>query len=353
LKRTVKLLPAVALAASILLPGSAGAQSVLERTPNLSGGWVGAGGTGHFNFLHRFHTAGEANKVVNWPGFLLGYSASDVLLAGAHYTSFSQLVEGEFNEWELFVRFAPLPPGAGLPLSVAVTGAYNEAAESVDGELAVGVPLGRLAVLGALRAFSNGFGTADARVAAGGGASFRLTERVALAGDVVTPLGTREGEGIAWGAALQLEIPSTPHSLSLQVANTNSSSLQGSSSRPVLGRTGPRWGFEFTVPLTLARYLGGGGDARDVTITADTVRVPIRDFEFGIQRLVVQPGTTVIWVNEGDVAHTSTSDAELWSSPFLATGESYSRVFDEPGEYPYHCAPHTFMTAVVVVQGVG
>jgi plastocyanin len=351
LKRTPHLLCAVALAATLLAPAGARGQSVLHRTPNLSGGWVGSGGTGHFNFLHRFHTSGEVDKVVNWPGFLLGYSVSDLLLAGAHYTSFSQLVPSEFNEWELFVRFAPLPPGN--PLSLAATGAYNQVTESVDGELTVGVPVSRATVLGALRVFSNGFGSGDARMAAGAGASFRLTERVALAGDVVSPVSRREGEGIAWGAGLQLQIPSTPHSLSLQVANTNSSSLQGSSSRPPLGRTGPRWGFEFTVPLTLARYFGGGGDARDVTVTADTVRVPIRDFEFGIRRLVVRPGTTVIWVNEGDVAHTSTSDAGLWASPFLSAGESYSRVFAEPGEYAYHCAPHTFMTAVVVVQGGG
>ena len=32
----------------------AGAQSVLDRTPNLAGGWVGVSGVLHFNFLHRF-----------------------------------------------------------------------------------------------------------------------------------------------------------------------------------------------------------------------------------------------------------------------------------------------------------
>jgi plastocyanin len=114
---------------------------------------------------------------------------------------------------------------------------------------------------------------------------------------------------------------------------------------------GTRWGFEFTIPITFSRYFGSGdGPVADVTVTADTVRVPIRDLEFGIRRLIVRPGTTVIWVNEGAVPHTSTSDTGAWNSPMLQRGESYSRVFTQTGEFPYHCVPHPTMTAVVVVQ---
>ena len=89
--------------------------------------------------------------------------------------------------------------------------------------------------------------------------------------------------------------------------------------------------------------------------TGDTVEGEVRapkDGEryFAITRLTVRPGTTVIWVNEGNVAHTSTSDSEIWSSPLLSRGESYSRVFNEVGEFPYFCEPHPFMRGVVVVQ---
>ena len=87
-----------------------------------------------------------------------------------------------------------------------------------------------------------------------------------------------------------------------------------------------------------------------MTITADTARIAIRDFEFAIQRVVIQPGTTVVWTNEGNVPHTSTADGGVWNSPLLSRGESYSRVFNEPGEYAYYRAPHPFMRAVVVVQ---
>ena len=73
---------------------------------------------------------------------------------------------------------------------------------------------------------------------------------VSLSGDVgqlsVDGLESKE----VWGAALQLRIPTTPHTLALQAMNTRTGTLQGSS---VGART--VWGFEFTVPMTLGRYL--------------------------------------------------------------------------------------------------
>jgi len=348
---------ALALAGVLLLsPGPAEAQSVLLRTPNLSGGWVGNPGVLDFTFLHRFTVIdiqdGE-DRVVNTPTFLLGYSFANVFLVGVQYSSSSRTVPDKPNEREVLVRVAPFKPSAELPLEFTLTGAYNAAAESVDGELAVGVPLGPATVMGTLRGFSDGYGADESRLALGAGLRLRLTDNLSLAGDFVTPTDKREDEEFGWGAALQLAIPFTPHTLSLQATNTTTSTLQGSSRRALAPFHGTRYGFEFTVPITLSRYLGRGGGARDQTVTADTVTVAIRDFEFAIQRLTVRPGTTIVWVNEGNVPHTSSSDADLWDSPMLAPGESYARVFEEAGEYPYHCEPHPFMTAVVVVQPGG
>jgi plastocyanin len=359
-----QLLCALGIAAFLLVPSSSEAQSVMQRTPNLSGGWVGPSGTGHFNFLHRFKIIGipeVQDRVINSPTFLFGYSFADMFLVAANYASSSRTdaarPDGENphpNEWEGLLRIAPFRSGAGSPFDLAFTGAYNDAAASLDGELYVGLPVGRGKLLGVLRVLSNAFATDTLRAVFGAGVTLQLTDNIALAGDFVRPFDLNEGEVFGWGAALQLGIPLTPHSLSIQAANTTTSTLQGSSigiPASVGGVGGTRWGFEFTVPITLSRYFGGGSSAvRDVTVTADTVRVPIRDFEFGIQRLTVRPGTTVVWVNEGNVPHTSTSTSGVWNSPMLARGESYSRVFSEPGEYPYLCTPHPFMTAVVVVQ---
>ena len=320
---------------------------------------MGTSGSVYFTFLHRFREIkipdGE-DRVSNSPTFLLGYSFSDLFLVGGQYTSSSRTVPNNPNEWEALLRFAPLQPTADLPLELSATAAYNEAAQSLDGELAVGVPVGPATFMGTFRAFSNGFGHEESRIALGAGLRLKLGESAALAGDFVSATDRSNGETYGWGAALQLAIPSTPHTLSLQATNTSTATLQGSSRGEVIlrsdgsfDRVGTRYGFEFTVPITLSRYFGGGA-GQDRTVTADTVRVAIRDFQFEIQRLTVRPGTTVIWVNEGNVAHTSSSDTDLWDSGLLANGESYARVFSEAGEFPYHCEPHAFMTATVIVQ---
>ena len=82
--------------------------------------------------------------------------------------------------------------------------------------------------------------------------------------------------------------------------------------------------------------------------------VMIRGYTFAQDTLRVSAGTTVTWVNCDDLAgtdaHTSTSDAGVWSSPLFAEGATYSRTFTASGTFPYHCLPHTGMRAVVIVQ---
>jgi len=81
--------------------------------------------------------------------------------------------------------------------------------------------------------------------------------------------------------------------------------------------------------------------------------IAIRDFAFVPAEIHVRPGTKVTWVNcerEAIDPHSSTSDGALWDSGLLEPGAIYSRTFDEAGQFPYHCVPHPFMQAVVVVE---
>src|SRR6185436_6019550 len=107
----------------------------------------------------------------------------------------------------------------------------------------------------------------------------------------ITLLDRSATEKVAWSAGLQIRIPTTPHSLSLHVTNTNTATLEGSSR----GGDKVRGGFEFTIPLTLSRWFGGGvsGTATDMT-ARDTVVVTIRDFEFAPANVTVRPGATVV-----------------------------------------------------------
>ena len=337
-------LRALLVLGTLALPALASAQSVADRTPNLTGGWTGTPGTVYFNFLHRFeHTDPPARKVINYPTFLVGWTPVAALLIGGQYATNSDLVAAYPNEWEAFARWAA--PALG-PARIAVTGAYNDAAESVDGQAEVTVRTGRLALLGAARAFTHGYG-GDARFAVGGGAVFQVSRGVALAGDVATLTDRSAAEELAWGAALQLRIPDTPHSLSLQASNTNTATLQGSSR----GADITRYGFEFTIPLTLSRYFGGGGGGAGMDMTsADTVVVTMRDFSFSPASVTIRQGATVVWVNEGQVAHTATA-AGGFDTGMVQPGARASHTFTQAGTNAYLCTPHPFMTGTIVVTG--
>jgi len=322
----------------------ASCQSVLERPPNLSGGWLGARGTLQFNFVHRFGV-GDAplRKVTNSPTFLLAYQLPVPLLIGFNYATSSDVAAAFPNEWEVFGRYARS--------GVALQAGYNQAAGSLDAELTGARTVGRLRLMAVGRLLSNGYHSDTARYAVGGGATLRLNRWFALAGDATSLLDKRPGEKMAWGAGLQIAIPYSPHTLSLQVTNTNTGTLQGVSR----GLDRMRGGFEFTIPFTLNRYFGrrgktaanGGEGAANV---ANATKAEMRTMVFGPKRIEISAGGTVTWTNNDPLVHTITADDGSWDSGPIEPGQSWSRTFTQPGEYAFHCTPHPFMKSVVVVR---
>jgi plastocyanin len=154
-------------------------------------------------------------------------------------------------------------------------------------------------------------------------------------------------EELAWSAALQIAIPYTPHTISLHAANTTTATLQGSSR----GHEDFRYGFEFTIPMTLSRWFGGRSESAEVSIqpAAGDVSADMRSLQFVPTRVRVRSGTAVIWKNSDQVAHTVTAEDRSWTSPLIEPGQNYRRVFDTPGTYNIICTPHPFMKAVVEV----
>jgi plastocyanin len=74
-------------------------------------------------------------------------------------------------------------------------------------------------------------------------------------------------------------------------------------------------------------------------------------WQFDPARIEVAPGTTVVWVNKSDTAHTVTGkDLAFEDSGPIAPGETFRELFTDPGEYDYFCSPHPFMTGTVVVR---
>jgi plastocyanin len=79
----------------------------------------------------------------------------------------------------------------------------------------------------------------------------------------------------------------------------------------------------------------------DHALATDVVTVEIADYRYQPAELAVPAGTTVRWLNaERRTSHDVYFPKDDLGSPRLFPDESWSRQFDEPGEYPYYCRPH-------------
>ena len=225
--------------------------SVVTRTPNTFTTWVPDVGTVQFNFLHRFTESGPPeHQISNSPTFFIAAGLPGRTTAGFAYATSSDVAPGRPNEWEFFGRVSPLRPGNPFA-DVTLHLGRNIGANSTDGEVALARGVGPVRVLGAVRGFSNAFRAGDSRTALVGGLNIRLLRWLAVAGDMSSFNERRADERIAWSGGLQFGVPTTPHSFTIQATNANTGTLQGSSR----GTQHTRWGFEYTVPITLSRYI--------------------------------------------------------------------------------------------------
>lgn len=408
----MRLMRTLLVAALLLSPIGAGGQSLLERPPNLSGDWVGAPGTVYFNFVHRFATSdAPERKVSNVPTFLVATGLPKRLLAGFNYSTNSTLAPRFPNEWELFARWAAVSQDNGAPLDLGAQVGYNNAANGVDGEVSVAKTLGIGRFILAGRALSDPLTAGKTRTAFAGGATIKLNQYVALAGDLASLANRDSTERVAWSAGLHFAIPLTPHSVSLHATNTALTTLQGASR----GSSNIRYGFEFTIPLTLRRYFGRDAEPSPDTavapvaakvprvapsdtavapvaarvprvaspdtavppvaisppratprvvpspaparaparppgaLAAATVRTAMKNTTFVRPRMQIVVGTTVEWKNNDPLIHTVTAVNKSFDSGLIRPGNTYSHTFTKAGTFNIVCMPHPFMKAVIVV----
>lgn len=71
---------------------------------------------------------------------------------------------------------------------------------------------------------------------------------------------------------------------------------------------------------------------------------------FGANPLTVPVGTTISWLNDDSITHTSTADGNQWSSGNIAPGGRFNFTFSSAGRFTYHCQIHPNMVGTVVVQ---
>jgi plastocyanin len=352
------------LALATFVPRAGFAQGVAQRSPNLANSWAPTPGVVQLNFTHRFEMSKPPlRKITNTPSFQVATGIVPSLGVGFTYGSNSDLVSAYPNEWELFARWTPLSQDSDAPLETSLQAGWNVAAESFDAELSAARALGPLRVLVAGRAFHHAFYRDRERYAVAGGAALRLSPWLAIAGDYATLFDRADAERPAWSAGLQLSIPYTPHSMSIHASNVGTGSLEGASRG---SRT--RWGFEYTVPITMRRYAPRRAQSRPVVLhaldsssariaesgmpTPDTVIVIIQKYKFQTGMVTVKAGDVVVWRNLDVAEHTLTADSGAFESPLIKPGERWSFRFTTAGTFAYHCMPHPFMKAEIHVRKV-
>lgn len=339
------------------LPCSGAAQGTLERSPNLDAGWIGLPWILELDLLDRFSDEDRGGfDVVSLPTFSLALGLPHDLLAGLRFAAQSPVPRDGGTEIEAFGRFAPWLEDAGDPLTLALQAGINAGTGSLDGEVSLARWLGPARLLGAARAFSDAYDEGDARAALAAGAvlhPFPGRIPVALAADVASLLDRDEGEEWAWSIGVQVGVSFTPNTVSLHLTNAGSGTLEGRTR----GGDDVRLGLEITVPIPAGAFLGSFAprEAATAAVAAappgpPAVRVPIRRYAYLPARLEIDAGTTVEWVNEDAVVHTATADDASWNSGAIPPGRSWRATFSRPGIYPYHCGPHPFMKAAVVVR---
>jgi amicyanin len=333
------------------------AQSLLYRSPNLSGDWVSDAGVVQFNFVHRFYVSPAPYRgFFNYPTFTFATGLGHNVGLGYRFATkaIADTSHATTNESELFARWRFRGGHEGSEgLAASITPAYNFRARSFDAEVAADYTKGPFTLLGAVRELTRAFGGSSAQTALAGGAVVRLNPYVALAGDYARLLGG--DTTAAWSVGIHVLIPGSPHSFALEMSNVASNTYQGSSRGINYSTVKRLYGFEFTIPLHQSRFgawlHGGSGAGAALGATGPAAaEVQVAALKYSSDTVRIAAGQIVRWTNQDPLDHTITFEMEGPASGPLPAKGSYAVKFDRPGTYPYHCTPHPFMTGVVIVR---
>jgi plastocyanin len=73
---------------------------------------------------------------------------------------------------------------------------------------------------------------------------------------------------------------------------------------------------------------------------AQAASVSAVDFDFNPKSISINPGDSITFTNNGNVAHTATADNGSFDTGSLAPGDSKTITIKAPGTYPYYCKFH-------------
>jgi plastocyanin len=95
---------------------------------------------------------------------------------------------------------------------------------------------------------------------------------------------------------------------------------------------------------------GNASASAPARVQINDVGPNVQQWHFEPRDVTITPGTTVIWHNGGQQAHTVTADDKSFDSGGLPAGHDWQWTFQRAGDYVYHCAPHPWMKATIHVH---
>jgi plastocyanin len=99
---------------------------------------------------------------------------------------------------------------------------------------------------------------------------------------------------------------------------------------------------------------GGATPRPTPSATPGANTIVISNSGFQPINLTIHVNDRVTWTNNDTIAHTTTSNTNVWDSGNIPSGQSFSYTFTSPGTFPYHCTIHPSMTGTItVLAGTG
>lgn len=126
------------------------------------------------------------------------------------------------------------------------------------------------------------------------------------------------------------------------------------------GRPGRTGRLAAAILLVLVGILAGcsGGEDNPLVVPGDTpdtlapgaAVIELADVTLKPRVVEITEGGSVAWVNRDRTTHQLASLApNVFESPRVGPGESFTTAFTKPGTYPYYCTIHNEMKGTIVV----
>jgi plastocyanin len=91
--------------------------------------------------------------------------------------------------------------------------------------------------------------------------------------------------------------------------------------------------------------------AQDHVVGVDDWDRDAENWKWVPDELAIAAGDTVTWdFTDAQMPHSAKADDGSWESGYVVEGSKWSRIFDTPGEYRYHCYPHPWKKGVIRVK---